>query len=641
MKRHPTTHWKLLTLIGVSVIVGATLYLARPSFGRPATPVRPDTFAAIQFTPVDQQPDVNRDRLTKLIVEARQRGARYVVTPELALMGNPAPIAKGQQNHSAAKAAKAEPIPGPTTAYFAKYAKMLGIWLVISLPELSKSDYFDLTADLSDKSDYYLTTVLLNDKGELVSKYRKLMVPSNQEDGGAGRGNYRDMIDTFDDRGLRIGIMSGDDIQVGVPRLADRGADTILISAAWGDAGDAEGGGIERWDQLCRQLSKQYSVNLVVANRGNARQSKDAGTSKFSGIYSYDGTDFLTGRTPDELVLAPLPKRKVDYQIKSAIGLPSVPVPSTERTSYELAELGRLLFVDSNLSSTGKISCASCHEPARAFTNGEATGVGVYGRKTRRNVPSLLNIAYRPLLRWDGYASSIENFMKYPINGFTEMDFHYLDKVPQYLRAQPHYANAFRSTLGVEKIEFEHVALALAAYQRTLISGNSAFDRYYYGKDKSALSKEAQWGMKVFTGKGKCSECHTIGNDHSLLMDHKYHNLGVGYDVVKKEYYGDKGLAEISTNDRSGYFLTPSLRNVAETAPYMHDGSLKTLDEVIDFFNRGGIHSPRRDPLMTPLRLTVGEKKALIAFLESFTGDQKYSAAGQRLNDETLTRRGH
>jgi cytochrome c peroxidase len=130
--------------------------------------------------------------------------------------------------------------------------------------------------------------------------------------------------------------------------------------------------------------------------------------------------------------------------------------------------------------------------------------------------------------------------------------------------------SAFRAALGVEKFEFEHVALALAAYQRTLISGNSAFDRYYYGKEQSALSKDAQWGMKVFTGKGKCAECHTIGNDYSLLMDHKYHNLGVGYDLVKQEYYGDKGLAEISTNDRSGYFLTPSLRNVAETAPYMH-----------------------------------------------------------------------
>jgi cytochrome c peroxidase len=220
------------------------------------------------------------------------------------------------------------------------------------------------------------------------------------------------------------------------------------------------------------------------------------------------------------------------------------------------------------------------------------------------------------------------------------MDFHYLDKVPAYLRSQPLYVNAFRQTMAVEQIQFEDVALALAAYQRTLISGNSAFDRYYYGKDKSALSKLAQSGLKLFTGKAECSKCHTIGSDYSLLMDHKYHDLGVSWDLLKKEY-GDRGLAEISTNDQAGLFLTPSLRNVAQTAPYMHDGSLKTLDEVIDFFNRGGIRSPHLDPIMKPLRLTIGERRALVAFLESLTGDQKYSVAGQRLNQETITYRGH
>jgi cytochrome c peroxidase len=616
-----TKDWKLLALIGLLVIVGATLDPAHPSFGRSATSARADTFAAIQFTPVNHQIDLNRDRLTKLIVEARQRGARYVVTPELALMGTLRANSNGHHNQSAPNA---ESIPGPTTDYFAKYARMLGIWLVISLPE-----------KVGAKSDYFLTTILLNDKGELVSKYRKLMVPSDQEDGGASRGNYRDMIDTFDDHGLRVGIMSGDDIQIGVPRLADRGADTILISAAWSDRD------IEQWDQLCRRLSKQYSVNLVVANRGSARESKDVGANKFSGIYASDGRVFLPGKeNPADLVLAPLAKRKVAWQIKAAIGLPSVPVPSIERMSYEMAELGRLLFFDPNLSSTGKVSCSTCHQPEKAFSNGEPKGTGVHGRQTRRNVPSLFNIAYRPLLRWDGYASSIENFMKYPINGFSEMDFHYLDKVPAYLRSQPLYVNALRSTMAVEEIEFDHVARALAAYQRSLISGNSAFDRYYYGKDKSALSKSAQWGLKLFTGKAECSKCHTIGNDYSLFMDHKYHDLGVSWDLVKKEY-GDRGLAEISTNDQAGLFLTPSLRNVAQTAPYMHDGSLKTLDEVIDFFNRGGVRSPNRDPIMKPLRLTSEEKRALVAFLESLTGDQKYSAAGQRLNQETITHRGH
>lgn len=601
MRRYSIRDWRLLALIGSLVIAGATLYAAHPSFSRSAPAVRADTFAAIQFTPVDHQFGVNRDRLTKLIVEARERGARYVVTPELA------------------STAHAEPIPGPTTDYFAKYAKKLGIWLVISLPERSNTN-----------SQYFLTTVLLNDRGELVNKYRKLMVRVDQEDAGVSRGNYRDIIDSFDDRGQRVGIMSGDDILVGVPRLADRGADTILVSAGWTE-GDSD-----KWDQLCRRLSKQYSVNLVVANRGSAPESEEMPVNKFGGIYASDGRVFLPEeKNGSDLILASLPKRNAGWPRESALGLPSVPLPSVARATYEIAELGRQLFFDPNLSSTGKVSCSTCHDPDKAFANGEEKGTGVHGRKTRRNVPSLLNIAYRPLMRWDGYASSIENFCKYPINGVTEMDFHYLDKVPAYIRSQPHYIKAFRSTMGVDEIEFDHVARALAAYQRSLISGNSPFDRYYYGKDKSALSKQAQWGLKLFTGKAQCSQCHLIGTDYAHFMDLKYHDVGVSWDLTKKEY-DDRGLGEISTDDSSGNFLTPSLRNVALTAPYMHDGSMKTLDEVVEYFNRGGKPSLRLDPIMKPLGLTVEEKKALVAFLESLTGDQRYSSTGQRLNQQSL-----
>ena len=605
-RRYSARGWKLLALIGSLVIAGATLYSAHPSFSRSAASARTDTFAAIQFTPVNHQLGVNKDRLTRLIVEARERGARYVVTPELALVGTLK--ATGAPNN-------AEPVPGPTTDYFAKYAKKLGIWLAISLPEKSSAN-----------AAYFLTTILLNDRGEIVSKYRKLMVRADQEEAGASRGNYRDMIDSFDDRGLRVGIMSGDDILVGVPRLADRGADTILVSAGWTERDS------DKWDQLCRRLSKEYSVNLVVANR----VTEDAGANKFGGIYAKDGRVILPEeKNASDLILAALPKRKIGWPMESALGLPSVPLPSVEQPGYEIVELGRQLFFDTNLSSTGKISCASCHSPDKAFSNGEEKGIGVHGRKTRRNVPSLFNIAYRPLMRWDGYASSIENFAKYPINGVTEMDFHYLDKVPAYIRSQSHYMNAFRSVMGVEQVEFDHVARALAAYQRTLISGNSPFDRYFYGKDKSALSKQAQWGLKLFTGKAECSKCHTIGTDYSHFMDFKYHDVGISYDLVKKEY-GDRGLGEISTDDSSGLFLTPSLRNVALTAPYMHDGSIKTLEEVVEYFNRGGKPSLRLDPLMKPLGLTAEEKKALIAFLESLTGDQRYSPTGQRLNQQSL-----
>ena len=606
-RRYSTREWKLFALIGsLVIVVGATLYTASPSSGRSATVVRADTFAAIQFTPVNHQLGLNRERLTKLIVEARERGARYIVTPELALVG-----ALPHQSSP-----NVEPIPGPTTDYFSKYAKKLGIWLVVSVPEKA-----------SVNSDYFLTTILLNDRGEIVNKYRKLMVREDQEHAGVSRGNYRDIVDSFDDRGLRVGIMSGDDIRVGVPRLAERGADTILVSAGWTERDS------DQWDQLCRSLSKQYSVNLVVANRV---ESVDVAANKLGGIYSRDGSVFRPEeKDATDLILAALPKRKAGWLMESSLGLPSVPLPSVERPSYEIAELGRQLFFDPNLSSTGKISCSSCHDPDKAFANGEATGTGVHDRKTRRNVPSLLNIAYRPLMRWDGYASSIENFMKYPINGVTEMDFHYLDKVPAYVRSQPRYMNVFRASMGVEDIEFEHVARALAAYQRTLISGNSAFDRYYYGKDKSALSKQAQWGLKLFTGKAECAKCHTIGTDYSHFMDLKYHDVGVSFDLVKKEY-DDRGLGEISTDDSSGLFLTPSLRNVALTAPYMHDGSMKTLDEVVEYFNRGGKRGPHVDPLMKPLGLTIEERKAIVTFLDSLTGDQRYSSTGQRLNQQSL-----
>jgi cytochrome c peroxidase len=591
----------------LAAILGATAGPTRPF----ATSTRADIFAAIQFTPVGQF-DIDRDRLTKLIVEAGQRGARYVVTPDLALMSAPGTNSEGQHNLSALNA---EPIPGPTTEYFSNYAKKLGIWLVISLPERPSAG-----------SDYLLTTILLNDKGELVSKYHKLMVWSDEENGGASKGNYREISETVDDHGRRIGIMSGDDILVGVPRLADRGADTILISAGWGDRD------IDQWDQLCRRLSKQYSVNLVAANRGSVLDAEHTAANQFGSIYARDGRVFpAEERSENDLILASLAKRDDAWPMGTATGLPSVPVPSIERPSYEIVELGRQLFMDTNLSSTGKVSCGSCHKPERAFTNGEAMGTGVYERKTRRNVPSLLNVAYRPLLRWDGYASSLENFAKYPINGVNEMDFHYLDKVPAYIHSQPHYVNAFRSTMGVDKIEFEHVARALAAYQRTLVSGNSAFDRYFYEKDESALDKSARWGLRLFTGKAECSKCHTIGSDYSLFMDYKYHDLGVSWDVKKSEY-GDRGLGEISTDDQSGYFLTPSLRNVAQTAPYMHDGSLKTLDEVVEFFDRGGVRSPHLDPIMKPLGLTVEEREALVAFLQALSGDQRYSATGQRLD---------
>jgi cytochrome c peroxidase len=295
----------------------------------------------------------------------------------------------------------------------------------------------------------------------------------------------------------------------------------------------------------------------------------------------------------------------------------------------QLEELGRRLFTDPGLSSTGTVACSSCHLPDRAFANGDEFGRGVHGRTTRRNPPSLLNVAFRPLLQWDGYASSLENFAKYPLSGHTEMNFHYLDRAADYVRSRFDYRQAFGSLPGRQEIEFDGVARALAAYQRTLLSGNSGFDRYKYGGDQGALSPAAERGHDLFVGRARCATCHSIGPTDALLTDFAYHDLGIGYDASKGRYR-DLGLGGISTDEFSGLFLTPSLRNVALTAPYMHDGSLHTLAEVVAFYSRGGNRGARR-PEIVPVGLRETEQSDLIAFLESLTGDHAFTRDGRRI----------
>ncbi|HEX8185788.1 MAG TPA: cytochrome c peroxidase [Blastocatellia bacterium] len=591
---------------GMLLSLSALFIAASPSAYTNRKPSLVPTFAAVSFAPVAGEIERNKERLAKLILEASQRGARFVVVPELGLTG---PL-NNPRNEKQIDAL-VEPVPGPTTDYFAGYARKLNLSLAISVLEKQ-----------NNASGYFLTTVLLNEKGDIVNKYRKILPRLNREDGPATRGNYRDIIDTVDMGRLRLGVISGDDIQVGVPRLAERGADTILISAGWNERDTFS------WDNLCRQLSAQYSVNLVVANRPTVEERQSGEAPGLSRIYLAEGKSLDTEkRDGAELVVASLPRRALAWQIDSALGLPSVPLPSNQPPSAEIAELGRAIFFDKGLSSTGTISCASCHHPDKAFTNGLEKGVGVMGRQTKRNVPTLLDVAFRPVLQWDGYATSLESFVKYPISGYTEMDFHYLDKVEAYVRSRPDYVKSFRSAMGVDEARFDDVERALATYMRTLISGNSPFDRYYYGGEKSALSESARRGLKLFTGKADCAKCHVIGERFALFMDLKYHNLGVGFNQAEKTY-SDIGLGAISTNDLAGYFLTPPLRNIAETAPYMHDGSLKTLEEVIDFHTRGRAASAdqsRKAPLADD------EIRDLVAFLRSLSGDCRYDSQGRRL----------
>lgn len=601
--------WSRLTVLTLLLVAAGTLCaIGAGSSAVTTAGAEPAAygFAAIDFAPAPGEAERNRQELGKLIAEAARRGARYVVTPELGVSGayaDGAQPARGRTN--------AEPIPGPTTDYFGRLAKELRIWLAFSLPEKAEGN------------GYYLTTVLLDDRGQVAARNRKVMVRPEVGDGPATAGEYRDVLDTVDAGGLRLGAISGDDIQAGIPRLAARGADTILITAGWG------GGEAARWDELSRSLSKEFGVNLVVANRRVAAKAGGAGPS--GGIYTRRG-ELLpsgTGAVPG-LAHAALRQPAERWLIETPLGLPSVPQPTYYNASPELAELGRTIFFDKNLSSTKEVSCATCHVPALAFANGEPKGKGVHGRTTKRNVPSLFNVAYRPLLQWDGYASTLENFAKYPMSNASEMNFHYLDEAVAYLRSRPEYVQAFRSTMGVDPIEFDAVANALATYQRTLLSANSPFDRYYYGREEAALGEEAKRGLKLFEGRAGCATCHIISDRHALFTNFKYHSVGVGYDT-KYETDTDVGLGGISFNDNNGLFLTPSLRNVADTAPYMHDGSMRTLEEVVEFYNQGGGKSPNRDPRLRPLSLSPQDKKDLVAFMRSLTGDQQYSAEGVRL----------
>jgi cytochrome c peroxidase len=527
-----------------------------------------DTFAA-----VDLAPGASQERaLSALIERAARRGATHVVLPELALTGRPRP---GLQ---------AEAVPGPTTELFARHARRHRVWLAVPVLERAAVE-----------GGYHVTTVLISPDGEVVASARRRRPRLDGADGaGLVRADPKDPLDSVDAGGVRLGLLSGEDLRMGVPRLAERGARVILVAASWGarDAPDPV--------KLCQALSREYAVTLVVAGWGHG-----------SGVYRRDGT-----RQGTERGLALVTLDRPAEPVAAPLGLPLVPVPVHVPFSPGLVELGRSLFSDTGLSRDGTVSCATCHQPDRAFANGARAGRGVGGRPSKRNVPSLLNVGYRESLFWDGSSASLENLAKFPMSHAAEMDFHYLDAV-QWVRRQPFYAEGFRALHGDRPIEFEDIARALAAYQRTLVSGDSPFDRFQYGGDLRALTPPARRGLELFTGKAGCSGCHTVGARFALFTDQQAHNTGVGY----RDGFADLGRGALDEGSRqAGAFITPSLRNVALTAPYMHDGSLATLEDVVRFYDGGGVSNPLLDPRVQPLGLTDEEQRDLVEFLRALTG---------------------
>jgi cytochrome c peroxidase len=283
-------------------------------------------------------------------------------------------------------------------------------------------------------------------------------------------------------------------------------------------------------------------------------------------------------------------------------------VPADNPITPSRVELGRRLFFDASLSADGRVSCATCHIPERAFADTVPVSAGVYGRAGSRNAPSLLNVTYRSPLFWDGRANRIEEQVLLPLQSATEMD-RSLDALVAGLAERADYRSAFQRAFQRD-VNAEDVARALASFVRTLRSGGSAFDRYRNG-EAEALSEEALRGFALFTGRAGCSGCHAGPS----FSDDDFHNTGIAVGSGDPGRFGVTGVPA----DR-GAFRTPSLRNVNATPPYMHDGSVATLEEVLEFYDGGGADNPNRDPRLRPLRLSSEEKRELLAFLTSLTG---------------------
>lgn len=299
------------------------------------------------------------------------------------------------------------------------------------------------------------------------------------------------------------------------------------------------------------------------------------------------------------------------------LGLDDVPVPDGNPMTRPKIELGRLLYFEKRFSGDGKVSCATCHTPRRGYSNARQYGTGFDGRLTLRNVPTVINAAYNESQFWDGRAASLEEQAKGPILHPGEMASNE-KKIIETLGAIPEYRKQFKEAFGSPGISLERVVQAIATFERTILSGNSPFDRWKYGGDQSALSPQAIRGFEVFMKRGNCVKCHLVDEFSAPFTDDKFHNLGIGMD--RKPFETGREKITKKTKDR-GKFKTPTLRHITQTAPYMHDGRFATLEEVVDFYDKGGEQNPNLDPDMKPLKLTKTEKADLVAFMGALTGD--------------------
>jgi cytochrome c peroxidase len=340
------------------------------------------------------------------------------------------------------------------------------------------------------------------------------------------------------------------------------------------------------------------------------------------------------------------------------LGLPAVPYPEANPQTPEKIALGELLFNDVRFSTTKEVSCSTCHLPEKAFTDSPLkVSKGIHDLEGTRNAPTVLNSAYAGTLFWDGRSPSLEDQALHPFLNPVEMGLKDHQPILDVVRSDPEYQERFKAVFGKsgDAITMIEVTQAIAAFERTVISGNSPFDRWYYGGEEDALTEAQKRGFSLFVNEGRCVSCHVIEQTQAIFTDHLFHNVGVGIndiqddvpalagEFLKAEATASEVDVQVLTDKRTselgrfavsrdfdglGSFRTPTLRNIAATAPYMHDGSLETLRDVVVHYNNGGVtnEGDRVNDFLSggirPLNLSETQIDDLVAFMESLTSPE-------------------
>lgn len=324
------------------------------------------------------------------------------------------------------------------------------------------------------------------------------------------------------------------------------------------------------------------------------------------------GFFFLLACEANKAVDDPVEEGRLSFAIPH---FPEMPVPKDRPVTAKRVALGKKLFFDPILSRDRNISCGSCHFPRLAFSDGLPTSIGSEGRRTLRNSPTLFNVAWQPYMFMDGGNPSLESQAIGPIEEHNEMDLPFTEAMAR-VAADSAYQDLFQEAFGDDVNPFT-LTTALGTFQRALVSYRSAFDRFHYEGDMGALSASAQRGLRLFTSqKLQCESCHRF----PLTTDFSFQNNG-----LKADYANDLGRGRITLDSLdNGKFKVPTLRNIALTAPYMHDGSLTTLEAVIEHYARGGSQHANQSPRVTGFTISAQEKADLLAFLQSLTDTSSY-----------------